>query len=309
MENFLVKIADKAAGASLQRIPGKMKQLVDQIKTFCAQGQNNLWLVLRYLADLNTCRTDLIRKATPKNPEVHLTDHPLKLAMGEEARDAMIGYTPANPMELVQGTLDESFCKCFLMGSHLVCKMWIWLSMLEWPEAETWNTAPASWGISFLELLVMINFSQCSGMAIPLTLEGKGSHKTSIPYFSQEANLLPHAKRAGSHQSLALRKAIQTQTLTKENMFPVDTKKGCFSLKRLHFRGDALGLAVTLRIPKVALTMRLVAKYVVSLKGARGLNLPLPGVVEPPIIDDPSFDDPDTLSRYRAYWRFYDKDK
>ena len=92
-------------------------------------------------------------------------------------------------------------------------------------------------------------------------------------------------------------------------MFPVDTKKGCFSLKRLHFRGDALGLAVTLRIPKVALTMRLVAKYVVSLKGARGLNLPLPGVVEPPIIDDPSFDDPDTLSRYRAYWRFYDKDK
>ena len=174
----MVKIADKAAGASLQRIPGKMKQLVDQIKTFCAQGQNNLWLVLRYLADLNTCRTDLIRKATPKNPEVHLTDHPLKLAMGEEARDAMIGYTPANPMELVQGTLDESFCKCFLMGSHLVCKMWIWLSMLEWPEAETWNTALASWGISFLELLVMINFSQCSGMAIPLTLEGKGSHKT-----------------------------------------------------------------------------------------------------------------------------------
>ena len=82
----------------------------------------------------------------------------------------------------------------------------------------------------------MINFSQCSGMTIPLTLEGKGSQKIYVPYFSQKALMLPHTKRAGSYQSLALRKAIQTiQTLSKVKVFPVDTKKGCFSMRRLHF--------------------------------------------------------------------------
>ena len=198
--------------------------------------------------------------------------------MGDEARDAMSTYMPTNPVKLVTGILDEDLCKCFLMGSHLAHKMWIWLSMLDWPPEESWNTPPASWAISFLEL--MINFSQCSGMAIPLTLEGKGSTKTYVPYFSQEALMLPHTKRAGSHQSLALRKAIQTiQTLSKTKVFPVDTKKGCFSMRRLHFKGDALGLAVRPSIPKADLTMRLVEKYVTALKGARGLNLPLPDIV------------------------------
>ena len=301
-------LADKAAGASLHRIPQEMKQSIELVKKFRAQEQHHLWLVLQYLVDLNRCRTELVRKAPPKTSDDNSSDNPLTLMMGEEARDAMIAYVPSNPVKLIQGCLDESICKCFLMGSHLAYKMWIWLSLLEWPAEDNWNTPPASWGISFLEL--MINFSQCSGMAMPLTLEGKGSHKTYVPYFSPEAAMLPHSKRAGSHQSIALGKAIQTlQKLTKEKNFPIGTKKGCFSLRRLHFKGDALGLAVRPQIPKVDLTMRLVEKYVVALKGARGLNLPLPDVVEDPIIDTPTFENPDTLSRYRAYWRFYDKNK
>ena len=301
-------LVDKAAGASLQRIPGEMQQLIHDIKQFRKQEKHNLSLVLSYLVDLNRCRTELIRKVTAKNVTDQLPDHPLKLAMGSEAREAMTTYTLDNPIKLVNGTLDEDLCKCFLMGSHLAHKMWIWLSMLDWPWEETWDTPPASWGISFLEL--MINFSQCSGMAIPLTLEGKGSTKTYVPYFSQEALMLPHTKRAGSHQSLALQKAIQTfQTLTKTKVFPVDTKKGCFSMRRLHYKGDALGLAVRPSIPKADLTMRLVEKYVADLKGARGLNLPLPDIVDVPIIPDPSFAEIDVQSRYRAYWRFHDREK
>ena len=121
--------------------------------------------------------------------------------------------------------------------------------------------------------------------------------------------MLPHTKRAGSHQFLALRKAIQTiQTLSKVKVFPVDTKKGCFSMRRLHFKGD-VGLAVRPSIPKADLTMRLVEQYISALKGARGLNLPLPDIVEVPIIPDPSLDEPDIQLRYRAYWRFQDKEK
>ena len=301
-------LVDKAAGASLQRIPREMQHLIQEVKQFRKQEQHFLEIVLRYIVDMNRCRTELIRKVPTKNVCDQLPDHPLKLAMGDEAREAMSTYMPNNPVKLVTGVLDENLCKCFLMGSHLAHKMWIWLSMLDWPPEESWNTPPASWGISFLEL--MINFSQCSGMAIPLTLEGKGSTKTYVPYFSQEASMLPHTKRAGSHQSLALRKAIQTiQTLTKTKVFPVDTKKGCFSMRRLHFKGDALGLAVRPSIPKADLTMRLVDKYVTALKGARGLNLPLPDIVEVPIISDPSYAELDTQSRYRAYWRFQNRDE
>ena len=79
------------------------------------------------------------------------------------------------------------------------------------------------------------------------------------------------------------------------------------SMRRLHFKGDALGLAVRPSIPKADLTMRLVDKYVTALKGARGLNLPLPDIVEVPIISDPSYAELDTQSRYRAYWRFQNR--
>ena len=97
-------------------------------------------------------------------------------------------------------------------------------------------------------------------------------------------------------------KAIQTiQTLSRVKVFPVNTKKGCFSMRRLHYKGDALGLAVRPSIPKADLTMRLVEKYVSAMKGARGLNLPLPDLVEVSIIPDPSFEEPDIQSRYRAY--------
>ena len=41
------------------------------------------------------------------------SDHPLKLAMGDEALDAMIAYTLVNPTKLVLGNLDEDLCKCF----------------------------------------------------------------------------------------------------------------------------------------------------------------------------------------------------
>ena len=296
-------LVDKAAGASLQRLPLEIHNLIQDIKQFRVTEQHNLGLVFQYLIDLNRCRTELMRKVPTKNVRDQSQDHPLKLAMGPEARDAMSAYKPENPQKLVVGTLDENICKCFLMGSHLAFKLWIWLSLLEWPPEEDWNTPPASWGISFLEL--MINFSQCSGMAMPLTLEGKGSHKTYVPYYSHEACMLPHTKRAGSHQSIALRKAIQTmQTLTKTKVFPVDTKKGCFSMRRLHYKGDALGLAVRPSIPKADLTMRLVEKYVLALKDARGLNLPLPDIVEVPIIAEPSFEEPDIQNRYRAYWSF-----
>ena len=68
----------------------------------------------------------------------------------------------------------------------------------------------------------------------------------------------------------------------------------------MHYKVDALGLAVRPSIPKADLTMRLAEKYVSALKGARGLNLPLPDLVEVPIIPDPSFDEADIQSRYRG---------
>lgn len=80
-------------------------------------------------------------------------------------------------------------------------------------------------------------------------------------------------------------------------------------MRRLHYKGDALGLAVRPSIPKAELTMRLVEKYVHDLKDARGLNLPLPELVEVPIIAEPAFEEPDILLRYRSYWSFQNNKK
>lgn len=123
-----------------QRPPNDMKHSIEHIKGYRAQEQQNLRLVL-----LDKCRTELILKA--KCWHTHWN--------GEAAGDAMIAFSPVklprNPWWIHW---------CFLMGSHLVIKN-VWLSMLQWPDKETWNIPPASWGISFLEL--MIGFSQDSG--------------------------------------------------------------------------------------------------------------------------------------------------
>lgn len=130
-------LADKA---SLQRPPNDMKHSIEHIKGYRAQEQQNLWLVL-----LDKCRTELIRKA--KCWHTHWN--------GEAAGDAIIAFSPVklprNPWWIHW---------CFLMCSHLAYEN-VWLSMLQWPDKETWNIPPASWGISFLEL--MISFSQDSG--------------------------------------------------------------------------------------------------------------------------------------------------
>ena len=129
-------LVDKAAGASSQRISSEMQQLIQDVKQFRVLEQHNLWLVLQYLVDLNCCRTELIRKVPARNVVDQSSDHPLKLAMGDEARDAMIAYTLVNPTKLVLGNLDEDLCKWFLIGST-AHKMWIWLSMLDWPPEES----------------------------------------------------------------------------------------------------------------------------------------------------------------------------
>ena len=66
---------------------------------------------------------------------------------------------------MVEGSLDMSIAQAFLLGSHLAVQLWAWLGMLQWPPELEWKSAPACWGVSFLELV--INFSQCSGVAIP----------------------------------------------------------------------------------------------------------------------------------------------
>ena len=88
-------------------------------------------------------------------------------------------------------------------------------------------------------------------MAIPLTLEGKDSHKTYVPYFSQEALMLPHTKRAGSQKILGFTKSDSNNTnFVKSEGFSRYTKKGCFSMRRLHLCRIDAGLAVRPSIPK-----------------------------------------------------------
>ena len=201
----------------------------------------------------------------------------------------------------MEGPLDTQVAEAFLLGSHLASQLWTWLGMLRWPPEDQWGQAPACWGISFLELI--INFSQCTGVAMPVTVTGKGSHKEYAGYFTDQAKMLPVSKRSASHQTLALSKAIQTmQTLTKRKVFPVVRRKGCFSMRRLGYVGDALGLPVRPIIPCSNQTMICVWEYVQALSG-KGLHPPLPQRPEHPIIPTPTFEERSVYDRYRAYWR------
>ena len=123
-------------------------------------------------------------------------------------------------------------------------------------------------------------------------------------YFSEQARMLPVSKRSASHQTMALSKAIQTmQTLTKQKVFPILQRKGCFSTRRLGYVGDALGLPVRPVMPLASRTMRCVQNYLNSLHG-KGLHPALP---DPPentslLIPRPTFPEPDIRDRFRAYW-------
>ena len=294
-------LADRAAVRANNAFPNEFKDIIASIRSYRTCEKHRLSKVLEFLVDMNTTRLDLLKTAIVPEAEPCVLSDPLKSATGEAALHAMISYTLPQTICLLEGPLDIQVAEAFLLGSHLASQLWTWLGMLRWPPEDQWSQAPACWGISFLELI--INFSQCTGVAMPVTVTGKGSHKEYAGYFTDQAKMLPVSKRSASHQTLALSKAIQTmQTLTKQKVFPVVQRKGCFSMRRLGYVGDALGLPVRPIIPYSSQTMRCVWEYVQALSG-KGLHPPLPQAPEHPIIPTPTFEERSVNDRYRAYWR------
>ena len=300
-------IADRAAVRALGSFPTECKDLIASLRSYRTCETHRLTVVLQYLVDLNTTRLELLKNVETKTVEPCQPTDSLKTATGELALQAMISYSIPQPVFMVEGSLDMSIVHAYLMGSHLAVQFWTWLSMLQWPPEHEWKVAPACWGVSFLELV--INFSQCSGVAFPIAVSGKGCHTEYAGYFSEQARMLPVSKRSASHQTMALSKAIQTmQTLTKQKVFPVLQRKGCFSARRLGYVGDALGLPVRPVMPLASRTMTCVQNYLNSLTG-KGLHPALP---DPPddvslLIQKPTFPEPGIHDRFRAYWRLVGK--
>ena len=296
-------IADRAAAKALQSFPTECKDMIASLRSYRTCETHRLKIVLQYLVDLNLTRLELLKKVDSKEVEPCQPSDCLRTATGDLALQAMISYSIPQPVFLVEGSLDMSIVKAYLMGSHLAVQFWTWLGMLQWPPEHEWKSAPACWGVSFLELI--INFSQCSGVAFPIAVSGKGCHTVYVGYFSEQARMLPVSKRSASHQTMALSKAIQTmQTLTKQKVFPILQRKGCFSTRRLGYVGDALGLPVRPVMPLASRTMRCVQNYLNSLTG-KGLHPALP---DPPedsslLIPRPTFAEPGIHDRFRAYWR------
>ena len=298
-------LADRAASRAIASFPNEFKDTIASIRSFRTCEKHRLTKVMQFLVDLNLTRLELLKNHETKAAEPCGMGDPLKTATGEIALRAMITYTIPQPIFMVEGDLDMQIANAFLLGSHLGVQLWTWLGMLQWPPEDQWKQAPACWGISFLELV--INFSQCSGVALPVTVSGTGCHKEYAGYFTDKAKMLPASKRSASHQTLALSKALQTmQTLTKQKIFPVVQKKGCFSSRRLQYMGDALGLPVRPVIPCAERTMHCVWRYFQSLHG-KGLHPPLPDPPDHPIIPVPSFEENTVHERYRAYWRLMGK--
>lgn len=132
-----------------------------------------------------------------------------------------------------------------------------------------------------------------------------GSTAVYLPYFHSDALMQPLSKRTMAAQTFSMHQAVSAlETLLKSKAFPTMPKKGCFTTKRLNFKGDALGIPIRPGLPKAHETMQCVNRYIKSLEGSKAMSKPIEFPKSPPIISPPSFDEfPADDVRYSAYQR------
>ncbi len=126
------------------------------------------------------------------------------------------------------------------------------------------------------------------------------------PYLGKLSILTNIFRMGWNHQLVLTITVEETDSFgTKQNLFPVETKKGCFSMRPLHYNGDALGLAETPSIPGADLTMRLVICE--CSQRSQRFEFAITRGSWTSHYRNPPFDDPDLQFRYRAYWRFHNR--
>ena len=133
---------------------------------------------------------------------------------------------------------------------------------------------------------------------------GMGSTAVCLPYFHSEALMQPLSKRTMAAQTFSMHQAISAlETLLKSKAFPTMPKKGCFTTKRLNFKGDALGIPIRPGLPKARETMECVHKYILSLGESKALSHAIEFPSSEPLVPPPPFPESAPDIRYKAYQR------
>ena len=234
--------ADLAATAARERLPSDLKHMIQDARDFHNKEHKRLVTVMEYLIDLNKVRADCCaeHEKAQRQGQIPSSDNPLDEVLGEELVEVLANYMPTQISHLDFPPLTADIAQCFLQGSHIAYYLHSWLKLLVWPSQDVCHEPPASWGISFLELVY--NFVLCTHQAFPIKISGGGSSAVYLPYFHDEALLQPLSKRTMAAQTFSMHQAVLAlETLLQSKVFPTMPTKGMLHDEKIEFQRGCIG--------------------------------------------------------------------
>ena len=280
-------VADRSADAALQNEIPEIRMLAEDICEHKVQQFQKLRFVLVYILELNLLRMKLQReKQTDVNPRIHgialETEQSGPLEAPSDpyaiAFQKLMDWNPNGYVTLFDEPLPVCVQDACSLGRSIAQTFWIWWQKIQWPpDAETAEyDFTSDWGISYLELV--ISFGLSCQVLFPIPINPGERIINYIPYYSDEAALLPKHHRSANNQTFAMEKLIrQLQNLSKVKIIPdfgVLPKRPCLSLQRLGFHNKVSGLPRRPIIPKAQETLHCVKAYLNGLK-EQSLDQPL----------------------------------
>ena len=277
--------ADQTAGLAVGRINSEISQTAKHVVAFEKKEAADLKCVLTYIVDLNIQQMKF-HQSNPKNQlqKLHAVEGQGQIdpddpqSSFDAAYNKLVSWVPINPQVFLQDFIPDNILPCVSIGASISKTVWRWLMLLEWPTGEHVNDHdPNDWGISFLELV--FNLLVCTGQLLPVSVNPNDRYVQYLPYWSDDAILLPMKVRSAKLQVYAMEKLFrQFNTFTNIPVVPSFVKHrqyACTSLAKLGYHPPVGGIPKRPKLPRVSETMDLVRAYLDKAIPLNAMSLPI----------------------------------
>lgn len=269
-------LADVTATSSLQRIPSDIKQLYRDAHRYRENESSFLKKVLQYIVALNRERSNILKQSESSDLQARRDRVADERNNGEHTPiHLLLQYVVSESDVYIHDCPDFAVnwaISCF-QGANLAKAVWEWSKTLKWPRGPVDPRTPASWGVSFFELLV--NFHICTGYMPPIRIQGQGSSSVYIDYFSDMALLQGSSKRSMGAMVFGFQALIRAiSSVAGGPILPVFHQKVGTSIYRLGFRGKMPSIPIRPEMCQNNLTMQTVYAYIQKLDNPKSLSLP-----------------------------------
>lgn len=299
-------LADVTATSSLQRIHSDIKQLYRDAHRYRENESSFLKKVLLYIVALNRERSNILKQSESSDLQARRDRVADERNNGEHTPiHLLLQYVVSESDVYIHDCPDfaVNWAISCLQGANLAKAVWGWSKTLKWPRGPVDPRTPASWGVSFFELLV--NFHICTGYMPPIRIQGQGSSSVYIDYFSDMALLQGSSKRSMGAMVFGFQALIRAiSSVAGGPILPVFHQKVGTSIYRLGFRGKMPSIPIRPEMCQNNLTMQTVYAYIQKLENPKSLSLPLEILQVEPCLTFQSIDEPSVDERYKNYQRW-----